>query len=535
MISANCWRGGWRIGPISLPPLPYLFPLLLLWALALVLFVVQSDLGSALLFFGIFLAMLYVASGKPFYVVGGLVLFVGGVLSAEQRASPRSSRMFRSGLTYGSTRGRWATYEGYQIVQSLFALASGGVLGKGIGFGAPGYIPAVPTDMIISAIGEELGLAGTLAVIALFMVLVYRGFHIAFGARSGYEQLLAVGLTTVLGLASDHHHGGRHQDDPADRHHAAIHQLRRLVADHQLRNCGHPVTDLIVEALDMIPVVRSAVRFLALVLAVAVLAFGIVSDALPKEQTDTSPPDDSRWLVSLGIGFSVADGVLDTHGVGRSAETRQYAGRALSRQRAPAWGFPAGGVHASQPAPFARADSGSGLYQAGDCGHGLGSCDPGPAQDTGPAPDTPRSYLRRGQSGCGERGDHAHRAMCTGCTLSRTCRTWRGYYNPTVYGTAGLEASFDDYLAGRQALDPLLVQQNLLLNRPPIGDDLYLTINPDLQDVAQKSLGERKGRWCCSMRRRGHTVTGVVAAYRPATTFFQPLRRRLERGKQEDH
>jgi cell division protein FtsW (lipid II flippase) len=190
---------GWRIGPVSLPPLQYLFPLLLLWALALVLFVVQRDLGSALLFFGIFLAMLYVASGKPFYVVGGLILFAG--------ASYLLNSVLASQFTHVQERiniwlNPWplGNVEGYQIVQSLFALASGGVLGKGIGFGAPGYIPAVPTDMIISAIGEELGLAGTLAVIALFLLLVYRGFHIAFGARSGYEQLLAVGLTTVLGL-----------------------------------------------------------------------------------------------------------------------------------------------------------------------------------------------------------------------------------------------------------------------------------------------------------------------------------------------
>ena len=149
--------------------------MLLLWALALVLFVIQSDLGSALLFFGIFLAMLYVASGKPFYVVGGLVLFASAAYLLNAFFASQFTHI-QERLTSGSTRGRWATMEGYQIVQSLFALASGGVLGKGIGFGSPGYIPAVHTDMIISAIGEELGLAGTLAVIALFMVLVYRGY-----------------------------------------------------------------------------------------------------------------------------------------------------------------------------------------------------------------------------------------------------------------------------------------------------------------------------------------------------------------------
>lgn len=190
---------GWRIGPITLPPLPYLAPLLLVWAFALVLFVVQRDLGSALLFFGIFLALLYVASGKPFYVVGGLLLFAGAayllntVLASQFTHIQRRVNIWLDPWPVGLD-------EGFQIVQSLFALASGGVFGKGIGFGSPGVIPAVHTDMVISAIGEELGLAGTMGVIALFLVLVYRGFSIALKARSGYEQLLAVGLTTVLGL-----------------------------------------------------------------------------------------------------------------------------------------------------------------------------------------------------------------------------------------------------------------------------------------------------------------------------------------------
>ncbi len=189
----------YKVGPISLPPLPYLAPLLLLWALALVLFVAQKDLGSALLFFGIFLSMLYVASGRPLYVVGGLVLFFAAAYTLNT--------YFASQFTHIQKRvsiwlNPWPVgqNEGYQIVQSLYALASGGVLGSGIGFGAPGNIPAVHTDMVISAIGEELGLSGTIAVIALFVLLVYRGYHIALNTRTGYEQLLAVGLTTILGL-----------------------------------------------------------------------------------------------------------------------------------------------------------------------------------------------------------------------------------------------------------------------------------------------------------------------------------------------
>ncbi len=189
----------YKLGPISLPPIPYLAPLLLLWAMAIVLFVIQKDLGSALLFFGIFLSMLFVASGRPSYVAGGLLLFFAAayalntVLASQFTHIQKRVAIWLNPWPVGSN-------EGYQIVQSLFALASGGVFGSGIGFGSPGYIPAVQTDMVIAAIGEELGLAGTLAVIALSMLLVYRGFHIAILARTGYEQLLAVGLTTVLGL-----------------------------------------------------------------------------------------------------------------------------------------------------------------------------------------------------------------------------------------------------------------------------------------------------------------------------------------------
>ena len=189
----------YKIGPIKLPPLPYLAPLLLLWALALVLFVVQRDLGSAMLFFGIFLAMLYVASGRPFYVVAGLSLFFAAAYTLNAFFSSQFTHIQRRVSIWLDP---WPVGQdaGYQIVQSLYALASGGVLGKGIGFGSPGYIPAVQTDMVIAAIGEELGLAGTLGVVALFMLLVYRGYHIALTARTGYEQLLAVGLTTILGL-----------------------------------------------------------------------------------------------------------------------------------------------------------------------------------------------------------------------------------------------------------------------------------------------------------------------------------------------
>ncbi|HEX5692166.1 MAG TPA: FtsW/RodA/SpoVE family cell cycle protein, partial [Roseiflexaceae bacterium] len=99
----------------------------------------------------------------------------------------------------------WATAQssGYQIVQAIYALASGGVFGSGLGRGTPAVIPAAHTDFIFSAIGEELGLAGTLGVLIAYLLLVFRGYHIALrvpGRFRGFEQLMAVGLTTILAL-----------------------------------------------------------------------------------------------------------------------------------------------------------------------------------------------------------------------------------------------------------------------------------------------------------------------------------------------
>src|SRR5207248_7972903 len=96
----------------------------------------------------------------------------------------------------------WANRQtlGYQLVQGLYALASGGVFGTGLDLGAPRFIPAVHTDFVIAAIGEELGLLGTLAVVSLFILLVVRGFVVALAARTGFAMLLAAGLTAVFGL-----------------------------------------------------------------------------------------------------------------------------------------------------------------------------------------------------------------------------------------------------------------------------------------------------------------------------------------------
>jgi cell division protein FtsW (lipid II flippase) len=186
---------GRRVGRLHLPPLPYLAPILVMVGVALMLFWLQKDLGPAFLFSTVLLAMLYVASGRAGYVAAGVALLVlGGAL-----ASLVFDHVHTRVVTWWDP---WSARHtiGYQLVQALYAFASGGVLGTGLDMGSPRYIPAVHTDFVIAAIGEELGLAGTLAVVGLFVLLLQRGFLVAMTARREFSALLAAGLTSVISL-----------------------------------------------------------------------------------------------------------------------------------------------------------------------------------------------------------------------------------------------------------------------------------------------------------------------------------------------
>lgn len=189
---------GYRLGPITLPPLPYLIPLLGMWGICMGLIIFQRDLGAGLMLFSVFLAMLYVATSSSLYVIGGLTAFAIGSYVLYQFISIVQLRV-------GIWLNPWETAygSGYQIIQAIYALASGGVLGTGLGRGSPATVSAAHTDFIFSAIGEEMGLAGTLAVLVTYLLLVFRGYHIALsvpGRFRGFEQLLAVGLTTILAV-----------------------------------------------------------------------------------------------------------------------------------------------------------------------------------------------------------------------------------------------------------------------------------------------------------------------------------------------
>jgi peptidoglycan glycosyltransferase len=182
-----------RIGPLRLPGLAYGGPLLVMFGLTVLLLVWQQDLGAAMLFFFTFLTMLYLATGRWEQIAVGLILFlVAGALGYT--ASDRLASRFDGWLD------PWpqAADQAFQIVQSLIAVGSGGLLGQGLGMGRPGYIPAVHTDFVFAAVAEELGLAGSLALVALFGILLLRGARTALRAPRAFERLLAAGLTAGL-------------------------------------------------------------------------------------------------------------------------------------------------------------------------------------------------------------------------------------------------------------------------------------------------------------------------------------------------
>jgi len=180
---------------MKLPEPRTLGPVLLMWAASLFVLVFERDLGSSLLLFGIFLVMIYVATGRPAYVAVGLVLFSIGGVFAWRFFTHVQTRVAIWIDPFADAAGR-----GYQLVQSLFAFAAGGLTGTGLGQGLPTRIPYVETDFIFSAIGEELGLLGGAAIIICFVVFVLRGIATAGHARSDMAAFTAAGVVAALGI-----------------------------------------------------------------------------------------------------------------------------------------------------------------------------------------------------------------------------------------------------------------------------------------------------------------------------------------------
>jgi cell division protein FtsW (lipid II flippase) len=186
-----------RVGRWQVPHPAYLGPMLLMWGFSMLLLIWQRDLGAALLFFGVFLAMLYAATGQGGYVLTGVILLVVAGMIGYRLFDHVALRVDAWWNPWQEASGR-----SFQIVQSLLAFASGGTFGQGLGQGLPTAIPVVHTDFVFAAIGEEYGLVGALAVIACFALLVGRAFHIALKARRVFDRLLAAGIGALFGLQS---------------------------------------------------------------------------------------------------------------------------------------------------------------------------------------------------------------------------------------------------------------------------------------------------------------------------------------------
>jgi cell division protein FtsW (lipid II flippase) len=180
---------------LARPNMRYFGPVFLFWGVALLLLVFQRDLGAAVLFYGTFLAMVYVATGSLLPVATGIgVLVVGGYISYLLFDHVK--------VRVAIWREPWATATGtgYQMVQSLFAMGSGGFFGSGLGKGSPWLIPAAHTDFLFIALHEEMGLLGAVGLMVAYLILLQRGFKISLETPDKFEMLLAAGLTSALAL-----------------------------------------------------------------------------------------------------------------------------------------------------------------------------------------------------------------------------------------------------------------------------------------------------------------------------------------------
>jgi cell division protein FtsW (lipid II flippase) len=184
-----------RLGPIGIPHFRHFGPLILAWGISFLVMIFEKDLGSSLLFFAIFVTMLWVATDRRIYLIAGTALFSVGAVFAYRLFSHVQLRVEIWRDPFQDIEG-----SGFQLVQSLFALATGGAWGTGLGQGRPDLIPSVQTDFIFSALGEELGIAGALAVLTAYALFSARGFGLATRCNDDFSKLLTVGLVTAFAV-----------------------------------------------------------------------------------------------------------------------------------------------------------------------------------------------------------------------------------------------------------------------------------------------------------------------------------------------
>ena len=188
LLSMASWP---KFRPV-LPDLKHLGPVLFAWGVAIMVMTAQKDLGSSLLLFALFLSMLWVATGRVAYPVGGMALFGAAAYGAWTQFTHVQTRV-------SQWTNPWPDAQG-QLVQTWYALSWGGITGTGIGLGRPDKVPVVESDFIFAAIGEELGLLGGTAILICYLLIVGAGLRVAVQAEHAFDKLLAAGLTALLGM-----------------------------------------------------------------------------------------------------------------------------------------------------------------------------------------------------------------------------------------------------------------------------------------------------------------------------------------------
>jgi cell division protein FtsW (lipid II flippase) len=190
---------GRKILGIRIPRGRELGPILVIWLASIGVLVLQRDLGTSILYFGLFLVMIYVATGRAFYAGIGVAMLVTGGLVAS-RVLDYVSRRFDAWLNPFNQDNYDAIGGSYQIVQGIFGMANGGLFGTGLGGGVPQLVPLAESDFIVASLAEELGLIGFFAILALYFLLVARGLKVGFRHSDEFAKLMAVGFAFVIAL-----------------------------------------------------------------------------------------------------------------------------------------------------------------------------------------------------------------------------------------------------------------------------------------------------------------------------------------------
>jgi cell division protein FtsW (lipid II flippase) len=190
---------GKKVLGIRIPRGRELGPILVIWLASIAVLVLQRDLGTSILYFGLFLVMIYVATGRAFYAGIGVAMLITGGLVAS-RVLDYVSRRFDAWLNPFDKENYDAIGGSYQIVQGIFGMANGGLFGTGLGGGVPQLVPLAESDFIVASLAEELGLIGFFAILALYFLLVSRGLKVAFRHTDEFAKLMAVGFSFVTAL-----------------------------------------------------------------------------------------------------------------------------------------------------------------------------------------------------------------------------------------------------------------------------------------------------------------------------------------------